>query len=105
MAIGSKKVIELLSGCAVTESFFFIYLFILLLIYCSILFWLKIVGITQKFESSVLIIIVCYTCVYVVKMLIDSVEQQEIVRSMFATVELPKAMYVSHGVAFFISIN
>ena len=42
---------------------------------------------------------------YVVKMLIDSVEQQEIVRSMFATVELPKAMYVSHGVAFFMSIN
>ena len=48
---------------------------------------------------------VCYTCVYVVKMLIDSVEHQEIVLSMFATVELPKAMYVSHGVAFFISIN
>lgn len=50
-------------------------------------------------------IYVCYTCVYVVKILIDSVEHQEIVRSMFATIELPKAMYVSHGVAFFIPMN
>lgn len=85
--------------------FFHIYIFILLLIFCSILFLLKIVGITQKFESSVLIIIMSVIPVFVVKMLIDSVEHQEIVRSMFVTVELPKAMYVSHGVAFFISIN
>ena len=106
MDIGSKRVIELLSGCTVTESFFiYIYIFILLLIFCSILFLLKIVGITQKFESSVLIIIMSVIPVFVVKMLIDSVEHQEIVRSMFVTVELPKAMYVSHGVAFFISIN
>ena len=69
------------------------------------MFLLKIVGITQKFESSVLIIIMSVIPMFVVKMLIDSVEHQEIVRSMFATVELPKAMYVSHGVAFFISIN
>ena len=75
------------------------------IIYCSILFWLKIVGITQNFESSVLIIIMSVIPVYVVKMLIDCVGDQEIVRSMFGTVELPKAMYVSHGVAFFISIN
>ena len=88
----------------VTESFF-IYIFILLFIYCSILFWLKIVGITQNFESSVLIIIMSVIPVYVAKMLIDCVGDQEIVRSMFGTVELPKAMYVSHGVAFFISIN
>ena len=85
--------------------FFHIYIFILLLIFCSILFLLKIVGITQKFESSVLIIIMSVIPVFVVKMLIDSVERQETVWSMFATVELPKAMYVSHGVAFFISIN
>ena len=85
--------------------FLYIYIFILLLIFCSILFLLKIVGITQKFESSVLIIIMSVIPMFVVKMLIDSVEHQEIVRSMFATVELPKAMYVSHGVAFFISIN
>ena len=85
--------------------FFHIYIFILLLIFCSILFLLKIVGITQKFESSVLIIIMSVIPVFVVKMLIDSVEHQETVWSMFATVELPKAMYVSHGVAFFISIN
>ena len=84
---------------------FLIYLFILLFIYCSILFGLKIVGITQKFESSVLIIIMSVIPMFVVKMLIDSVEHQETVWSMFATVELPKAMYVSHGVAFFISIN
>ena len=106
MDIGSKRVIELLSGCTVTESFFLcIYIFILFLIFCSILFLPKIVGITQKFESSVLIIIMYVIPVFVVKMLIDSVEHQEIVRSMFVTVELPKAMYVSHGVAFFISIN
>ena len=85
--------------------FFHIYIFILLLIFCSILFLLKIVGITQKFESSVLIIIMSVIPVFVVKMLIDSVEHQETVWSMFATAELPKAMYVSHGVAFFISIN
>ena len=85
--------------------YIYIYIFILLLIFCSILFLLKIVGITQKFESSVLIIIMYVIPMFVVKMLIDSVEHQEIVRSMFATVELPKAMYVSHGVAFFISIN
>ena len=85
--------------------FLYIYIFILLLIFCSILFLLKIVGITQKFESSVLIIIMSVIPMFVVKMLIDSVEHQETVWSMFATVELPKAMYVSHGVAFFISIN
>ena len=85
--------------------FFHIYIFILLLTFCSILFLLKIVGITQKFESSVLIIIMSVIPVFVVKMLIDSVEHQETVCSMFATAELPKAMYVSHGVAFFISIN
>ena len=85
--------------------FFYIYIFILLLIFCSILFLLKIVGITQKFESSVLIIIMSVIPMFVVKMLIDSVEHQETVWSMFATVELPKAMYISHGVAFFISIN
>ena len=105
MDIGSKRVIELLSGCTVTESFFYIYILILLLNFCSILFLLKIVGITQKFESSVLIIIMSVIPVFVVKMLIDGVEHQEIVRSMFVTVELPKAIYVSHGVAFFISIN
>ena len=105
MDIGSKRVIELLSGCTVTESFFYIYILILLLNFCSISFLLKIVGITQKFESSVLIIIMSVIPVFVVKMLIDSVEHQEIVRSMFVTVELPKAIYVSHGVAFFISIN
>ena len=77
--------------------FFSPYLFILLFIYCSILFWLKIVGITQKFESSFLIIIMS---VIPVCMLIDRVEHQEIVWSMFATIELPKAMYLSHGVAF-----
>ena len=85
--------------------FFHIYIFILLLIFCSILFLLKIVGITQKFESSVLIIIMSVIPMFVIKMLIDSVEHQETVWSMFATAELPKAMYVSHGVAFFISIN
>ena len=85
--------------------FLYIYIFILLLIFCSILFLLKIVGITQKFESSVLIIIMSVIPMFVVKMLIDSVEHQETVWSMFATAELPKAMYVSHGVAFFISIN
>ena len=105
MDIGSKRVIELLSGCTVTESFFYIYILILLLNFCSISFLLKIVGITQKFESSVLIIIMSVIPAFVVKMLIDSVEHQEIVRSMFVTVELPKAIYVSHGVAFFISIN
>lgn len=106
MDIGSKRVIELLSGYNVTESFYiYTYIFILLFIYCSILFWLKIVGITQNFESSVLIIIMSVIPVYVVKMLIDCVGDQEIVRSMFGTVELPKAMYVSHGVALFISIN
>ena len=79
------------------NHFFSPYLFILLFIYYSILFWLKIFGITQKFESSFLIIIMS---VIPVCMLIDRVEHQEIVRSMFATIELPKAMYLSHGVAF-----
>ena len=32
MDIGSKRVIEMLSGCAVTESFFFIYIYIYFII-------------------------------------------------------------------------